>query len=325
MNPVIETLSYPLMQGLISAGRSAFLNAQTGLKALRPSTCQQYFKVFADQLAAEGTESSPDFPDGEFEIVLLLLPKNRLEAEYLLAKGLEMLQPGGWLIAAGDNKAGGARLNKTFKEFGLEAGSYSKNRARVAWGKKAGSKKVKEALAAGEMQKNEFGFFSQAGIFGWDKIDKGSEILSKHLPELSGAGADFGCGYGYLSQHALQNGKNIGRLYCIDADARALEASKANLTNFENTEFIWADLTKAPDLKNLDWVVMNPPFHEGKATDTGIGHDFIRSAAKVLKKGGALWMVANSMLPYEKILDEEFFSVKKISEGGGFKVFCAVK
>jgi len=70
---------------------------------------------------------------------------------------------------------------------------------------------------------------------------------------------------------------------------------------------------------------MNPPFHEGKASDQSIGQNFIKTAANSLKSGGALWMVANSQLAYESHLNNLFSEVKKTFEGQGFKVFHAVK
>ena len=51
-----------------------------------------------------------------------------------------------------------------------------------------------------------------------------------------------------------------------------LNAVKKILQKFENKisiEYSWSDLTTIPDgLPPLDWVVMNPPFHEGKKTDS---------------------------------------------------------
>jgi 16S rRNA (guanine1207-N2)-methyltransferase len=70
---------------------------------------------------------------------------------------------------------------------------------------------------------------------------------------------------------------------------------------------------------------MNPPFHEGRMTDSSIGVSFIRNAAAALHKGGMLYMVANSQLPYENVLKDHFGVVTKLDEKSGFKVYSAVK
>ena len=93
----------------------------------------------------------------------------------------------------------------------------------------------------------------------------------------------------------------------------------------KKTTFIWADLNKPTTLKNLDFIIMNPPFHEGKSTDIGIGKAFIENAHTALKKHGELYMVANAHLPYEDTLKQTFFKLEKLFEGSGFKIYKATK
>jgi 16S rRNA (guanine1207-N2)-methyltransferase len=146
---------------------------------------------------------------------------------------------------------------------------------------------------------------------------------------LKGTGADFGCGYGYLSREIAEAENGIKKLYAIDADYHALACCRKNLKPCEDKmsiEYLWADLNKKPfEISNLDWVIMNPPFHDGKKTDIAAGQNFIQSAAASLRKGGRLYMVANAHLPYENILRREFSDMEKIIEKQGFKVIFAEK
>ena len=90
--------------------------------------------------------------------------------------------------------------------------------------------------------------------------------------------------------------------------------------------FHWADATGAePPLSALDFVVMNPPFHDGGWEDRSLGQAFVRRAAGALRKGGVLWMVANRHLPYEAVLNELFTTVEARADQGGYKVFEAQK
>lgn len=295
---------------------------------------QQPFKPFAQAFEEKGIAVSPALPEDmvSYDVVWLLLPKNVVEAEFYIAVALRLLKVGGMIVCAADNKAGGARLKKMLQKFGLEdLESESRNKARVVSAKihELNQDYVGQAYDKGRVQRVlDNRFSSEPGIFGWNKIDKGSEILAQCLPrDLKGKGADFGCGYGYLSDFILSHCPKVKRLHALDADYRAVQACQENLKAFDcETDFIWCDLTKSQtDLRNLDFVVMNPPFHEGKKANNAIGQAFIQSAYASLKRGGRLWMVANNHLPYENVLDDVFFQVTKHHEGQGFKVYEAVR
>jgi 16S rRNA (guanine1207-N2)-methyltransferase len=68
---------------------------------------------------------------------------------------------------------------------------------------------------------------------------------------------------------------------------------------------------------------MNPPFHDGRAADPGIGHAMIRAASAALKPSGQLFMVANRGLPYELPMKAGFGRVEEIADEQGFRVWRA--
>lgn len=289
--------------------------------------CVQVFKPYAEGLERAGFEVHTDMPQGTYSLALVLIPKNQREAEYDLARAARVLPSDGLLVCAADNKAGGTRLEGMLEKLGFSGiHALSKNKARVVWGKKSQETGAMQPwLEAGAVQPIEGGAYqSRPGLFSWDRLDKGSALLLKYMPEsFSGRGADFGCGYGALSRAVLKSGA-VETVWCADADARALECCRLNLRD-ERAAMLWADLTKIqPALSGLDFIVMNPPFHEGKTESAVIGQAFIETAAAALKPGGAIWMVANTHLPYETILKTRFSDIEKLHEGGGFKVFKAV-
>lgn len=337
MSAVYDTLFLPFFNGQIdAAGKDVlFVNAApcAGLDLLSQSRLivQQFFKPAAQSLQSAGYQVHTSFPDKAFDCVIIACPKGKMETQHWIAKGTMLLREGGFLICAAENEAGGKRLKKWLNEAGFQTVSEDmKNKARVCRATKTEKHDCEEWFQAGELQTiAEDKFFSQPGIFGWDKIDKGSEILPQHIPaDLSGTGADFGCGYGYLSSFLLQRNPAIQELIAIDADFRAIRAAEKNLEKYNITKrFLWEDLTRPlPHLQDmLDWIVMNPPFHEGKTTDSDIGREFIVNAHKALRSGGVLYMVANAHLPYEDLLAGTYTHVEKKHEGGGFKVFAATK
>ena len=87
--------------------------------------------------------------------------------------------------------------------------------------------------------------------------------------------------------------------------------------------FHWADATTFRLPEPVNGVVMNPPFHEGRAADPHLGARFIRAAAGLLTGAGRLWMVANRHLPYEAALSELFADVQEIGGDNRFKVITA--
>jgi 16S rRNA (guanine1207-N2)-methyltransferase len=161
-------------------------------------------------------------------------------------------------------------------------------------------------------------------VFSWDRPDPGSLRLLELLPEPAGRGADLGCGVGLLAQAVLGSPK-VTAFTCVDIDRRAVECARHNLDDPRVT-VAWADARRPLEgLAALDFVVMNPPFHDGGAEDRALGVAFVEAAAAMLAKRGACWMVANRHLPYEAALASAFAAVALRGEGGGYKVFEARK
>jgi 16S rRNA (guanine1207-N2)-methyltransferase len=77
--------------------------------------------------------------------------------------------------------------------------------------------------------------------------------------------------------------------------------------------------------QRYDAIVMNPPFHTGRAAEPGLGQALIAAAARALRKGGTLLMVANRQLPYEADLVKHFARVEKLAQEETFKIFRAAR
>lgn len=280
------------------------------------------------------TQTSPLIPgsvpldslaDSTVDAAMVLAPPGVTERRHVLAHALRALKPGGRLDVMGLKDKGGSRLKKELQAFGLEVHESAKaHHRRCVVIRPEVVSGLDEAIAAGSLRLVEgLDAWSQPGVFAWDRIDTGSLLLAANLPALKGAGADLGCGYGALSTVVLRSGA-VTALTLIDLDRRAIEAARRNVTD-ARASFEWADVRTVPAEGNLDFVVMNPPFHDGGAEDRALGQGFIRQAAAMLKRGGTLWMVANRHLPYEAELKSAFKRVTPLEEGGGYKLFEAVK
>ena len=280
----------------------------------------------AEQLSplVPGAEALDGLAEGSLGGLVMVAPPDTVERRHAVALGLRALAPGAPFTILASKDKGGSRLGDELDAFGCRFEETGKRHHRICSGfRPEAPVGLDAAVAAGAPRLVEaLGLWSQPGIFSWDRLDPGSALLIETLPALSGRGADFGCGIGVLSHAALASPKVKG-LTLIDIDRRAVEAATRNVGDARAT-VRWADLRTGPQgLANLDFVVMNPPFHQGGIEDQGLGQGFVATAAKALRRGGALWLTANRHLPYEGVLKPLFGRVEVRAEARGFKVFEA--
>jgi 16S rRNA (guanine1207-N2)-methyltransferase len=256
--------------------------------------------------------------------MVMAAPPGTVERRYVLALALWALKPRAVLTAMAPKDKGGARLGKELEAFGCAVEETGRRHQRICNViRPTALTGLDAAIAAGAPRGVEGLGWTQPGMFSWDRPDPGSTLLVSALPPLAGHGADLGCGSGLLAQAVLAAPK-VTRLDLIDVDRRAIEAARRNVEDPRAT-FHWADARRDPALEGLDFVVTNPPFHDGGAEDKALGQAFIRRAHEVLRKGGVLWLVANRHLPYEGVLTPLFTRVTPKGDAGGFKVFEARK
>jgi len=162
--------------------------------------------------------------------------------------------------------------------------------------------------------------WSQPGVFSWDRLDPGTALLLEHLPAFAGRGADFGCGIGILTGAVLSSEK-VEQITSIDIDRRAIQAARRNIGD-PRAHFLWADV-RSPnaELRDLDFVLMNAPFHDAGTEDRGLPLAFVKRAAQVLRTSGVCWLVANRHLPYEAAIKPLFKRIDLKVESRGYKIY----
>ena len=340
VDAALETLFLPFQEGSLAPpdGATLFLRARaTADLAIFKAPgliCLQSFRPAAAELERAGFTIATA-AKGKFPLVLALPPRQRDEARALLAEAVARKTPDGIVVVAMLNAEGARSVEDDLAAIAGPVESSSKRKCRVFWTQaKAGDAAMRKAWAdfdaPREIRDARFPsgkFFSRPGIFAWDRIDPGSALLAQYLPDdLAGRGADLGSGVGYLAAAVLAHCPKVTALDLYEAEARALELAKQNVKARPGValDFLWHDVTAGLE-RRYDFIVTNPPFHQGRAERVDVGRAFVTAAATALKPGGRLWLVANEHLPYEAELRARFDEVHNIAETGGYKIVEAVK
>lgn len=265
-------------------------------------------------------------PDSKMQGASVLAPPSTPERRYVLAQVLRALAAGAPLTVLALKDKGGSRIAAELKAFGCEVKEDSRNHYRICTTTcpttLAG---VDDAIAAaGPIKHAAHGLWTQAGIFSFDRIDTGSAVLLKHLPTFTGAGADLGAGLGVLSMAALAS-PHVTSITLIDLDRRAVSMAERNIAD-ARAKFMWADMRDdSLPVRDLDFIIMNPPFHDNGVEDKSLGQLFIARASQMLKNGGECWLTANRHLPYEALLRTQFREATCVAEEEGFKIYKGIK
>lgn len=170
--------------------------------------------------------------------------------------------------------------------------------------------------------------YSKPGLFGWDKIDRGSTLLAETLTDLTSAARapwqpanllDLGCGYGYLALVAAEHG--VPHVTATDNCAAALLACRRNFAEFAvNAEIVAADCADSI-AQRFEAIVCNPPFHRGFAGDLGLTTRFVAAAARLLAPTGRALFVVQRGIPLEKLAAQCSLQAEPIRDDAGFQVF----
>jgi 16S rRNA (guanine1207-N2)-methyltransferase len=329
----LKTLFHPFEAEALSSPRKGervlFLGAEPGLRLPHGFEAAlhlvQGFRPYFRALQAMGFAVTAQPEGNAFDAGLVLAGRHRGQNELRVAEALERVMPGGLIVVAGGKDDGIASLRKRIDELVPLDGHLPKYHGTAFWFRRPADADAAEKLRAANPGLLVDGRFHTApGMFSFDKVDAGSRLLVDNLPgELRGSVADFCAGWGYLAGEVAKRFPDLSGLDLYEADFASLEAARGNLGGTAATGFFWIDLLVEAVERRYDAVVMNPPFHRGRAAEPEIGAAMVRVAAKALKPGGRLFMVANRQLPYEAALSAVFSSHTEIARDGMFKVFAA--
>lgn len=277
------------------------------------------FRPDHDAFAAMGLDVRREAAAG-CAAAIVCLPPSRDSARDLIARAVAVTD--GPVVVDGQKTDGIAAMLRAVRADVAVAGTVSRAHGKLFWfsGAEAGVLSSWRAVP----QRVAAGFVTVPGVFSADGPDPASQLLAAALPaRLDGVIADLGAGWGWLSAQVLAR-DGVEELHLVEAEADALDCARRNLDD-PRVRLHWADVAQFDAPRPFDAVVMNPPFHAGRAGDPGLGRSFIAAAARILGPRGVLWMVANRHLPYEGALAEGFAEVAELPGSSAFKLFRAAR
>ncbi|OCX66659.1 MFS transporter [Thioclava sp. SK-1] len=261
------------------------------------------------------------YPQDGYSAALVFLSRSKQQIRNCLAAAATCVTPGGMVYVDGGKHDGVDSVLKSLRDAVALSAPLSKAHGKIAYFAAAPQLLVDWVVPRLTPAP---GFLTVPGVFSAEKIDEGSALLAQALPDkLPARIVDLGAGWGWLSAQILAK-QGVESLELIEADRAALDCAQANITD-PRARFTWADATQYTPTERVSAVIMNPPFHVGRAGDPSLGAAFIAQAAKMLTLSGKLWMVANRHLPYEDSLAVHFHHVEEIGGNGRFKLLRAEK
>lgn len=270
-----------------------------------------------------------EVPDVPFDAAVLVLPKSRDLANYLL-NALASRLGGRELFLVGEKRGGIEGAAKQLHAFGKPRKLDSARHCQL-WQVTVENPPVAQSLDSLALRfelplvDGPLQIVSLPGVFSHGRLDRGSALLLEHLDSLpSGHVLDFGCGAGVLGA-TLKRRYPQSRVTLLDVDAFAVASSRLTLeANGLEGDVISGDgIDAAPG--ELDVILSNPPFHTGVHTNYEASENLLKKSAEHLRKGGEMRLVANSFLRYQPLIEGALGNCEVRAQDQGFKIYRAVR
>ena len=263
-----------------------------------------------------------------FDALLLLMPKAKAEAQYLLAMMAPLMEAGADLFLAGENRGGINGADKLLAPYGdkpikrdsarrcsLYHGELCKPVAPFDLDSWFGRYQCK----AGD---TELTVLALPGVFSAAELDLGTQMLLATVPAMKGSLLDFGCGAGVIGSVLAKRNPEL-KVTMVDINALALESSRRTLAINDLQGEVHASDVYSDITGSFDQIVSNPPFHAGLKTFYAATETFLARAPEFLRPHGNLTIVANAFLRYQPILEAHFKRTEVSNSDAKFKVYLS--
>lgn len=266
----------------------------------------------------------PDPQSLTADTIVLMWPKSKALAQALLDCIAAMPTGAQQVLAVAANDAGGKSIGSAAQKAGHNAEKLDSARRCSLWRIQLTARPAFNWLKyAGSFSVEQQSFMALPGVFSYDRLDQGTAVLLEHLPApATGHLLDLGCGAGVIGLTFKARSPEL-QVTLSDIDALALRSAELNSLRQQ----LQAQVIASDGLQQLqqryDYIISNPPFHQGKSTDYQFAERLFADAKQHLTKDGQLWIIANRHLPYEDWAQQHFARVEIMVQSNGFKLLLA--
>lgn len=284
--------------------------------------------------------NSLETPNKPLDLVLLKIPKSHSMLEEQLHRIRPFVHADTKIIAGAMTKLVHTNTLKLFERIiGPTKTSLAVKKARLIFSEVADLKLPANPypltldLKGEQFTRNHYTLSNHANVFSRESMDIGSRFFLQILQqEKVGSDedlsiVDLGCGNGVVGVIAAERFPNA-QLHFVDESYMAVDSARINFKRaFPEREarFTATDCLAGLEANSADLILNNPPFHQQNVVGDFIALQMFKESRKVLKKGGALWVVGNRHLGYHAALKRLFGNCTLVANNKKFVVLKAVK
>lgn len=269
--------------------------------------------------------------DAHYAGAILFHPKEKALADFLLFLGRSKLAAGGSLWVVGENKGGIRSTEKRLKDAGIAVDKIDSARhcqlLKITPKTTGAPFTLEDWLEVVEIGVGDdvLAVASLPGVFSAGRLDEGTQLLLESLSApMKGRVLDMGCGAGVIGATLCRRNPGLN-VEMVDSNALAVTASEWTIRESGLAANVHASDGFSAVKGTFDWIVSNPPFHDGIATDYRFVEKFIAEAKWFLKPGGRLRIVANAHLKYVPAIEGAFGNCRIVAENARFRIYEALR
>ena len=331
MRDVATDVLIDLLDGIDIGERPLLVDEETGRleNALFASNVQavHWLRRSVSLYSDVGAAAWP--PPGDFTSSLIRLPKSKQALDFALAAAASVVSAGSAIVLFGANGEGvrsaATRLSVVADDVATIA---TRRHCRVLLGRRRSViEGHRQSLAAwrtiGEIDLLgvKRPWVAYPGVFAEGDLDAGTALLIGTLDPSSKAKRvlDFAGGTGVMAA-AVRQLMPAAHIDLIEIDALALAAARENVPS---ARLLAGQALGAAGDQRYDFILSNPPIHDGIAEDHRVLEALITEAPHLLNANGELRIVVQRRIAASRLMEATFGMCDLLAENGGFRVLAA--